>query len=406
MNILFLSHRVPYPPNKGEKIRTFHQVKYLKEQGHQVSVLAPFEDESELQHFTELERLWCKQVDGEKLAGKALRLAKGLLKNEAMSVANFYSSSLQAKFDADITQNQYDAVICTASSMAKYVFNSGTLDSLNPRPRIVMDFMDLDSDKWNQYANEHSFPMSWVYQREAKKVASYEIQTSNTFDTCLFITDTECELFRKNKPDADNVYAIENGMDTDTFKPAINKPQSESPIVLFTGVMDYAPNVDAVLWFVEHAWPQISQTWPEAKFYVAGMNPTEKVRALADKDSSIVVTGFVDDIMEYFDRSNIFVGPFNMARGVQNKILQAFACGIPVVATPMGAEGIRCKNEESILLANDGTEFVEQIKRLMNDQELYDRIASEALSVIQQGYSWDGILKPFERFLEATPGTK
>jgi sugar transferase (PEP-CTERM/EpsH1 system associated) len=262
-----------------------------------------------------------------------------------------------------------------------------------------MDFMDLDSDKWRQYAQRSKFPMNVVYKREAKLVARYERKIAEGFDACFFITDTETNLFKKACPNAENIFSVENGLDTDTFKPSLQEKNIQAPVFLFTGVMDYAPNVDAVIWFVDNVWQSIISRWPDAQFYIAGMNPSDKVQAL-EKIDGIHVTGFVEDILPYFDKATIFVAPFRIARGVQNKVLQAFACGIPVISTDMGAEGIRCQDGESILHANAPSEFIDHITTLTQNQATYSQLSNNALEIIKQHYSWDGMLQPFELIIK------
>lgn len=397
MNILFLSHRIPFPPNKGEKIRTFHQLKHLANSGHNVSVVAPYEDDVELDYFSALKEEYCQHVVGIKLGHKIPRLLKGLFNSKALSVANFYSADLQTAFDDILRKHSFDAIICSASSMAEYVFKSNNLHSEN-RPVLLMDFMDLDSDKWRQYSEKSVFPMKWVYQRETKLISRFEIEIAKKFNACFFITESEKSLFCKAEGAGENIYAVENGMDTRAFKPAPNKVFPDQPILLFTGVMDYAPNIDAVVWFVENVWQKVLEKWPQAKFYIAGMSPTEKVKALSAKQG-VVITGFVDDILPYFDQASVFVGPFRIARGVQNKVLQAFACGLPVITTSMGAEGIRCKDGDSVLLAQSPDDFLQQLINLNENDTLRNEITENALQVIHQHYAWESVLRPFEDVL-------
>lgn len=398
MKVLFLAHRVPFPPNKGEKIRTFHQLKYLHDQGYEISLAAPYEDDEELNYFTELDKNYCEKVVAKKLPAKFLRLPSALLTGKALSVANFYTSALQSAIDNMITTSKFDVILCTASSMAEYIFNSKSIQQLSISPQLFMDFMDLDSDKWRQYADRAKFPMKWVYQREAKLIAKFEQRIAERFDACFFITESEKALFSNAVSDSDNIFAVENGIDTQMFKPAVNKKTIQQPVLLFTGVMDYAPNVDAVLWFVENVWQKVLKKWPQAKFYIAGMSPSDKIKALASVQG-VVVTGFVEDIMPFFDQATVFVGPFRIARGVQNKVLQAFACGVPVIATSMGAEGIRCADNESILLAHTPDEFMQQLNRLTEDSSFTQKITENALANIHKFYAWDSVLAPLNQML-------
>jgi len=396
VNILFLAHRVPFPANKGEKIRTFNQVKYLTEAENKISVCAPLEHEEELAFFKELREQYCHSVSFSALSNKLIRLTRGLLSGKALSVANFYSANLQNQFDNMLIKGDYQTIICTSSAMAEYIYRSKALNILETKPQLLMDFMDLDSDKWQQYANTSSWPMKWIYQREAKLLSEYEQKITCDFDCSFFIADAEVELFKSQVQDLEKssgkVHTLGNGMDTELFTPAEIKPNNKAPVFLFTGVMDYKPNIDAVVWFVEKIWPAIINKFPAAKFIIAGMNPSAQVKAL-EKSSGIEVTGFVDDILPYYHQSDYFVAPFRLARGVQNKVLQAFACGLPVISTPMGAEGIDCIADESILIANNSDEFLTCIENLENNDVFYQRIKNNALNLINEHYSWQGKLQ-------------
>jgi polysaccharide biosynthesis protein PslH len=405
MNILIISQRVPFPPNKGEKIRTFHQLQFLAKQGHNITLAAPFEESIEIANFTALEDGYCEGIINHKLPHKIFRLPLALLTGKALSVANFYSQTLQKKIDQVLNKKHIDVILCTASSMAEYVFKSKTLINLTNPPKLVMDFMDLDSDKWRQYSQRSKGLMKAVYLREANLISAFELRIAKAFFACFFITDAEKDLFLKQHPQLQNIYSVENGIDSNIFKPSLVQYDQTKPIILFTGVMDYPPNIDAVLWFSLHVWPTIIEKWPEAKFIIAGMNPTEKIKELTTL-KGIEVTGFVEDIMQYFDQANLFVAPFRIARGVQNKVLQAFACGLPVIGSAMGAEGIRCKNGESILLAETANDYIEQIEGLLNSESHYEFIRQNAITVIQQHYSWDSILLPFEHILSASNALK
>jgi sugar transferase (PEP-CTERM/EpsH1 system associated) len=402
MRILILAQRVPYPPNKGEKLRTFHQLEFLQKNGAQISVLAPHESDDELVYFEALRNNYCEQVSTRKLQSKALSLPLGLIKNQSLSVANFYSRSLQVDFDQLISSQPFDAIMCSASSMAEYLFKSSVLKTLPTQPQLIMDFMDVDSDKWAQYARQSNPLMKLIYTREHKLLSQYEGKIAEQFDACFLITDTEVDLFKQSHPQYTNIHAIENGIDSALFFPPNSSRQVSDPAFLFAGVMDYPPNIDAVSWFVDNVWDGIIARWPKATFVIAGMNPTDKINQYANK-TGIEVTGFVDDIKPYFDQANIFVAPFRIARGVQNKVLQAFACELPVIATPMGAEGIRCQHGVDILLANSSHEFVSYTQRLIDDLPFYQSISSNALSTIQSYYSWDSILRPLKRLTEGKP---
>jgi len=403
VNILFLAQRVPFPPNKGEKIRTFNQLKHLAEKKHKISVCAPIEQREDVDYFKELADKYCENISNHALTVKPLRLLKGLLKGQALSVANFYINELQSKFDCLLQEECFDVVICTSSAMAEYIYKSKVLSGLKRKPLLLMDFMDLDSDKWRQYADSSSWPMKWVYQREAKLLSRYEQQTTNYFDTSFFIADAEVELFKSQhngvgKGSIGEVLTMGNGMDTELFVPVDKSPENESPVFIFTGVMDYKPNIDAVVWFVESIWGNVIKIYPKARFIIAGMNPSSAVKGLVNI-TGVEVTGFVDDILPYYHQADYFVAPFRIARGVQNKVLQAFACGLPVISTSMGAEGIDCVQDEHILIANNEVEFLSAVEKLERDKVFRSTIKQNALSLIHEHYSWQGKLQVLDEVL-------
>jgi sugar transferase (PEP-CTERM/EpsH1 system associated) len=400
VNILLLSHRVPFPPNKGEKIRTFYQLKCLSELGHQIHLFSPYEDKADLAHFNTLGKTLCTTVNAAPLKHKALRLVKGIAKNQSLSIANFYDKNLQQHVDLFLSDNTVDAILCTASSMAEYIFKSSVLKTINKKPLLIMDFMDVDSDKWGQYKQNSTFPMSMIYAREQYLLSKYEKRIVEQFDACYLIAQAEVTLFNQQVIQSDKVQVMGNGLDTIAFYPAKEKKANPYPIFLFTGVMDYKPNVDAVVWFAEKCWGDIIKQHPRARFIIAGMNPNRDVMKLVDL-TGIEVTGFVDDILPYYHQADIFVAPFRLARGVQNKVLQAFSCALPVISTPMGAEGIRCQADRDILIASSPEQFIQQANKLIDQPTLAQSIGESALQIIQQHYSWPSQLLPLVNFLGA-----
>jgi sugar transferase (PEP-CTERM/EpsH1 system associated) len=394
---------VPFPPNKGEKLRSFHQIRHLLTQGHKVSICCPLGNRADSVSINELKSRYDISVISCPLTLKLLRLSIGVLTGKPLSVANFYISKLQKKFDRYLSDHHFDAIFCTSSSMSEYVFKSVYLKSIkstsSPAPLLFMDFMDLDSDKWSQYASTAKWPMDWVYRRESRLLGLYETSIQREFDASFFISQAEVDLFKQRFGSVEKIHVLGNGIDGDFFKPPAVVPDNNSPVFIFTGVMDYKPNIDAVRWIVDNAWQQIIDLYPGARFIIAGMNPTANILALA-KLPGIEVTGFVDDILPYFHQADYFLAPLRIARGVQNKVLQAFACGLPVIATDMGAEGIDYTDGKDILLANTPGKFISQIKGLHNDTELRQKIRTNALTLIRNRYSWDGQLKALDTIID------
>ncbi|WPL17635.1 sugar transferase, PEP-CTERM/EpsH1 system associated [Thiorhodovibrio winogradskyi] len=398
MKILYLAHRVPYPPNKGEKLRTYHQIRNLIENGAEVTLLCPIEKDIEVAYCEQLQQEHAEcNVYYFKVVPKLCRYLRALLLNSSISEAFFYSNALLQNLRAIPLKTPFDAVICTASSMAPYVKKSRR--TLSGKTKIIMDFMDLDSNKWTQYAAKSSFWMRMVYVREARKVAELEKLVAVSFDTAFLVAEPETRLFLTSQPNAScRVLTVGNGIDPSEFHPPLKPPKISPPHLLFAGVMDYAPNVDAVMWFFEHVWRLVIARWPESKFTIAGMNPTPAIQALGENDG-IEVTGYVTEILPYFHRSSLFVAPFRMARGIQNKILQAMACGLPVVTTSMGADGIAYDDGRNLFIADTASSFFQRIEYLTNDPSHYNQVRQEALITINRNYSWAGQLKPLRELL-------
>lgn len=391
MIVSFISQRVPFPPNKGEKIRTYHQIAKLREKGFDVVVFCPVGNREEHNNAEALKRCLGVKVITQQQPSKFWLLMKGLFTNKALSESSFYSKPLAKTFNDYLTKNTVRVVVLSASSLIPYIIkliNSQTLEF-----KLLVDLMDVDSDKWRQYAQSSTFPMNLLYRRECRLIRKLEQQVSQYSDACYLIAQAEVDLFKRNVDRQSHVKVLGNGIDTEQFYPPLDKSHSTRFTLLFTGVMDYKPNIDAVVWFVNNCWSEIVTSIPKAKFIIAGMNPSSEVKALADT-VGVEVTGMVDDILPYFHNADVFVAPFRIARGVQNKVLQAFSCALPVISTSMGAEGIACTNEIDILIADTRSEFIEAVLKLHNSQKLQESLGHAAHLLINENYSWERQLRP------------
>ncbi|MFC3120837.1 TIGR03087 family PEP-CTERM/XrtA system glycosyltransferase [Agaribacter flavus] len=397
MRILFVCQRLPFPPNKGEKLRTYHQIKYLQESGIDVEVLAPVESESELRDAGELRDSLGLNVYPIMRKFNVFNYMKGLLTETALSVAKFYDSEVQSTFERILSTVKIDSVIFSASSLTPYWWRMSQTTDI----RAYCDFMDVDSDKWHQYAETAGFVMKWIYKREARLIRELEIKSCVSLERCFLIAEKELEIIANFLPDnASLPLAVGNGIDTSEFYPSERQSsfvlkEHSSLEFLFVGVMDYKPNVDAVLWFVENVWPQIVSKYPQARFRIVGMSPIPKVIKLADR-KGIEVTGKVNDVSEYFRSADIFVAPFTIARGVQNKILQAMATGLPVITSSKGAEGINCKHRQDILIADEPDTFLASLDFLLEGDH-FRTISQHARQKIVEEYSWEKHLQVFKQ---------
>ncbi len=408
MKILYLSHRIPYPPNKGDKIRSFNQVKFLGER-HQLDLICLADEPGDMKYQADLEKL-CQRVAVFPL-NKTVAKVRGLASlacGKSISVGYFYQRNMQACFDRWLEERGYDAIVCFSSTMAEYIFRSRQpiLEGSQKRPKLIMDFCDVDSDKWRQYASEARLPMKIIYGLEQRRLLAYEIQVNKCFDCSIFVTAQEADLFRGFFPAVRELAVIQNGVDFDYFKPA-NEPTPDAgslgggtarPTLVFTGAMDYHANVDGVTWFAKEIWPVLKQRFPDLQFFIVGSKPTQAVQSLGQL-AGIEVTGFVDDIRDYYRIADVCVIPLRLARGVQNKALEAMAMGRAVITTSKANVGIRAKDNEHLLVADTPEEFIRNIALLLQDHQKGETLGKQARAFVTENFDWSRNMAKLDQLL-------
>lgn len=353
--------------------------------------------------YLEVLTKYCKETHAV-LINKKKNLLKNILSKKPLSVSGFYDDSMQRFVNRLLGGGKIDKVLCYCSSMAEYVFRSPFYKTEgNNSFELIMDYVDLDSDKWLQYAQYTNFPLNLVYKTENKRLFKYEVEINESFNHSIFVSKREEKVFKELYPDAKNVLVIPNGVDTDFFYPnkksVLHFTPHPSPLLLFTGVMDYFANEDAVSWFCRNIFPIIKQELPGAEFYIVGNNPTNAVWTLTEIEG-VSVTGYVDDIREYYWAADICVMPLRIARGLQNKVLESMATGNAVVATSNASDGIICENNKDILIENSEKGFAQAVIRLYKDIELRKSIQKNAIDNILKNYLWDSNLKAFNEILK------
>lgn len=337
--LLFLAHRIPYPPDKGDKIRSFHLLQHLALR-YRVHLGAFIDDDRDWDHVASLKTMCGETCFVPLRAARAkLRSLAALATGEPLTLHYFRSARLARWVDGLLRSRRVDRALVFSSAMAQYLpeMSAGGV-------RRVLDFVDLDSDKWRQYGDRSRGPLRWVYRREAATLFRLERRYAAAFDASLFVSEAEARLFTAQAPEvAARVSVVENGVDTDYFSPQRAYPSPYSPdeaVLVFTGAMDYWANVDAVTWFARTVFPLVRSGCPEARFYVVGTRPAREVRALAELPG-VQVTGAVADTRPYLAHARAAVAPLRIARGVQNKVLEAMAMARPVVASPQAVAAIR-----------------------------------------------------------------
>jgi sugar transferase (PEP-CTERM/EpsH1 system associated) len=399
VNILFLCHRIPYPPNKGDKIRSFHEIKHLARE-HSLYLAFLVDDERDLEHVAGLKD-YCidYRYDVINPQWQKIRSLPYLMTRTPLSVPYFYSARLQEQVDRLLDEADFDAIFCFSSPMAEYVFRSRHYDgSRCAGARLVMDFVDVDSDKWRMYAGFSGFPHGAVYRREWQRLEEYEKRVGEAFDWSVFVSDKEVELFRTFCPKA-RTMAIPNGVDTGYFG-AIETTRTTARTILFMGAMDYYPNEDAVVHFADDIWPLVRKEFPDARFVIAGSKPGPRVTALARRGENIDVTGFVPDMRPYLAEAGVFVAPFRIARGIQNKVLEAMAAGVPVVARPEAVQGVSGYNG-SIRVESEPVSFARAVVECLRDEQRRNVMISEARDFVATHHNWGRNLGLLDQLLAA-----
>ncbi len=391
--ILFLAHRIPYPPDKGDKIRSWNILRHLAER-HVVHLGCFIDDPDDFAHVDRLRAL-CGDCRFISLAPRMARLMalRGLVTGEALSLTYYRHPALARWVDEIVARPGLGGIFLFSSPMAQYVPDTGT------EMPIVMDFVDVDSDKWAQYARTKPWPLSALYRREARRLLDFERQVAARATCSLFVSPAEAALFRRLAPDsADRIGHLNNGVNGDYFSPDHDYPDpydGAREVIVFTGAMDYWANVDAVVWFARSAWPDIRTARTQAQFWIVGARPAPQVEALAALDG-VTVTGRVADVRPYLAHARVSVAPLRIARGVQNKVLEAMAMARPVVASPAAVEGIEAEPGHELTVAEAASDFAAAVIRYLEHEDA--EIGARARARIAASYRWDENLRLLDRY--------
>ena len=398
MQLLFLAHRFPWPPNKGDKIRAYHQLRALAQAGHAVNLLA-FADTVSDTRIGELSSL-CVSAETIVLnrSRASVRALLGLTGKASLSSRYFDSAAMHRAVRRTLATRACEGVVAVSSSMTQYV----------PRRLVdstLVDLVDVDSAKWAEYSRRAHFPRSWLYGSESHRLRLYEQAILDQFPRVLVTTESEARALRSGRISNDKVKVITQGVDLNYFRPISGTFVSDGracdgPRLVFTGTMDYWPNVDAVTCFAEHVFPTIKAQAPEATFHIVGRNPAREVRRLARVDG-IRVTGEVPDVRPYLASATVFVAPLRMAWGIQNKVLEAMASGLAVIATPRAMAGIAAAHDRHALIVDEPREMANAILRVIHDAPLRARLGHAARCLVEAEHRWGPPMDHFVSMFES-----
>lgn len=400
--LLFLCHRIPYPPNKGDKIRSYNLLLWLAER-YDVSLGAFIDNDADWQYTEHLDDICARTFFAPLPTGAArgVHAAGALLRGDAISVGLYRHAGMSGFVDSVMREHSPANVLVFSSAMGVHT------DALPKDTRLLVDFVDVDSEKWRQYASEQAWPMSWLFRREAKKLYRHDLALAQRSSHNFFVSQKETELFCRIAPTvAERTTALTNGVDTAFFDPDAPMTSPYDPgrhNLVFTGAMDYWPNADAVEWFAQDVMPRLRDTGLPVTFYIVGASPTGRVRRLAAED--VVVTGTVDDIRPYIGCADVVVAPLRVARGIQNKVLEAMAMRRRVVTTPAGAEGIEATDDEHYCVRETPEAMAEAVATLLNDASS-EAMGERARGFVLSNFGWTQCLSVLETFLSPTRSSR
>jgi sugar transferase (PEP-CTERM/EpsH1 system associated) len=390
MRIFYICRRVPFPPDRGDKIAAFNAIRHLAAR-HEVHVFCLGDGVRDLANISGLQA-YAKSVSAAPVDEFTIKLRAlaALVTGQPLSVAALNESKLHDAIQKKFTELRPDLIIVYSCNMAQFAEHFPNV------PRI-MHFGDLDSLKWPQYAERSSIPLNWIYAIEARRLLSYERHIAQIFSHALVHTEIEKHDFERLIPGIP-VAVVGNGVDLDYFRSAgeAKKPAS----MVFTGVMDYRPNIDAVVWFCDEILPIVQANIPAANFTICGSRPAPAVRRLA-KRRGVRVTGWVADARPYLDRAEIFVAPLRMARGVQNKLLEALAMGLPCVASTAARSGTAVADGQGILATDEPREFARHVIDLLGDSDGRAEMARRARAAAVANYRWEVQLACLDQVIAA-----
>ena len=394
MKILYVCHRIPYPPHKGEKIRSFHQVRHLARR-HEVHLFALADRASDLAYIEPL-RAFCREVEVVYRAPwrARLRALAALPFSAPVTLAYFGSSELRRRIRRAAAQIPFDVAVAYSSSMAPYI------EGLE-LPRVV-DFVDLDSQKWLQYASSSLPPWRWIYRLEGRRLFAFEKRTAEEAEAVIVVTEAEGEALREQgKPR--RLEAVSLGVDLEFYRTegarAPELDRDPRPTLLFVGFMAYRPNYEAVLRVARGILPGVAREVSRVRFVVVGADPPRAVRALHDGER-IVVTGGVEDTRPYLRAASAALIPLDMGRGIQTKVLEAMAMKVPVVLSEQAARGVGGRPGRDYVVVRDDGEAVRETVRLLNDPERAGALGAAGRRFVEANYRWEDKLDRYERILE------
>jgi sugar transferase (PEP-CTERM/EpsH1 system associated) len=395
--LLFISHRIPYPPDRGEKIRAWNLIQHFGRK-YRLHCGCLIDDPADWQHLPRL-RPFCEDLAafGIDKRWQKLRALLRFRPGRPLMLDYYHHAGLFRWAQETLARERIDIVYIYSAAMAPYVLH-------HEGPRRILDMVDVDSEKWNAYASQSHWPASAIWAREGRTLLAYERQAAMACERVLFVSEPECRCFGELAPETrDRIDWCENSVDLERFSPdaALANPYPDpAPRLVLTGNMDYWPNADAAVFFAREVMPLLRGRNPTPRFVIVGASPTAEVRALTALPG-VAVTGRVPDVRPYVVHAAISVAPLRIARGIQNKVLEAMALGCPVVASPQAFEGVRAVPGRDLLVGESAAELARLVGEVLDGT--HPALGTNARRAIERSYAWPRGLAKLDHLLDNAP---
>lgn len=390
MRILFVTPRFPYPLLKGDQVVPYHRLRILS-QKHEITLLSMYERDEELAGINHL-LPYCKEIHTVRLTKPQSMLnvvTRAPFSRLPMQVLYYHSPEFRKCLTKVLAQGSFDLVHSYLMRLAPAL-----TDLQVP---VVADLIDSMQLNFARRVTKERPPKQWIFQEELRRVTAYERQMCDFFDHLIVVSDLDRDYI------PGNVHVIPNGVDTDHFIAAPHLPVD--PVLVFSGNMGYAPNIHAITWFIEHCFDRIRAEVPGAHLVVAGANPSKEIQAFATIPG-VTVTGFVESMVNTLHKARLAIAPMQTGSGVQNKILEAMACELPVVTTRLGLGSLKAVAERDIVVAEDPTTFADQVIELLKNATYSKALGRHAREFVLRHHSWDNAADQVEEVYGLVLGGK
>ncbi len=388
MNVLFLCQRFPYPPDRGDRIRSFHTLRQLVKR-HRVTVGCVTSEDTSDEHRSVMTQMVDELHVGELTRARWMRVMSSVARGRSATEAAFMSPQLQRTLDGKLAGGEFDAAFVFCSSMWPYVAKHSS------NLKVLVDLVDIDSQKWFDLGRQTRGPKSLIYKLEARRTRSLEIEITRQAPV-IVVSRREANILADFAPAA-SCHVISNGVDLDYFHSSQPVPSKAPPRCVFVGVQNYEPNVDGIEWFCQEIWPAVKAQVPDAELDIVGKSPAPRVMALASQ-AGVNVTGSVPDVRPYVENASVVIAPLRVARGIQNKVLEAMSMSRAVVSSMQALDGLDIADPPAEGVTTP-SEWTKAVVTLMRDPEQRKPLEERGRQFVTDYFRWDTNVRKIEELL-------